>query len=224
MPENMKVDNGAYGQTTVQMNFPPNSHKKVEPKEEQRQAPKVEKVIKGTVVTRKRSWFKRVVETFVGEDVDNVAGYILHDVLVPAIKSTLSDMVQGGIEMLLFGERKGSRTKRDSGRSYVSYNNYSSSPSPRRDERREPSTKNRSRHSFDDIILSSRGEAEEVLSHLVDLTIDYREATVADLYDLVGISGDFTDRKYGWTDLRSASIIRARDGYQLNLPKAILLD
>ena len=72
-----------------------------------------------------------------------------------------------------------------------------------RDERREPSARNRSRHDFDDIVLDSRGEAEEVLSTLVDLVEDYGVASVADLYDLVGIESTFVDTKYGWTNLSS---------------------
>lgn len=220
MPEEMKVDMGSgNGARSVAVSFPANSHKKREEKVEIR---KIEKVIKGSVVQRKKSLGKRFMETFLGDDVNTVTGYILHDVLIPAAKSTLSDMVQGGIEMLLFGERKGTRTKRDQGKSYVSYNNYSNSP--RRDERRDVSPRNRARHNFDDIILGSRGEAEEVLSHIVDLTIDYGQATISDLYDLVGINTNFTEDKYGWNDLGSASISRARDGYLLNLPKAILLN
>jgi hypothetical protein len=136
-------------------------------------------------------------------------------------------MVQGGIEMLLFGEKKGSRTTRDRGRSYVSYNSYSNRDRDRRDDRRDRdrSSVARARHNFDDIILETRGEAEEVLSCLADLTQDYGQASVADLYDLVGITGQFTDNKWGWTDISSASATRARNGgYVLNLPKPILLD
>jgi hypothetical protein len=217
--QTLKVDVGECTIRTVNVDFPPNSHKNREEKEEPR---KIEKVIKGKVVQRKKSIGKRFVETFVGDDFNNISSYVIHDVLIPSAKSAISDMVQGGIEMLLFGERKGSRTKREQGRSYVSYNSYSSN-SPRREDRPDTS-RNRARHNFDDIILNTRGEAEEVLSHLVDLTIDYGQASVSDLYDLVGITGNFTDNKYGWTDLSSASVSRAREGYLLNLPKPILLD
>lgn len=223
--EVMKVDVGYSEIRSVNVEFPANSHKKKE--EVKEEVKKVEKIIKGRVVQRKKSLGKRFLETFIGEDVNSVTGYILHDVLIPAAKATLSDMVQGGIEMLLFGERKGNRTRRDQGRSHVSYNNYSSSNNrrdDRRDDRRDYAQKSRARHNFDDIILSTRGEAEEVLSHLVDLTMDYGEASVADLYDLVGITEEFTDRKYGWTNLGSASVSRVREGYLLNLPKPIPLN
>lgn len=221
--EVLKVETGA-GETKIKMTFPSNAHSdkatngktvaansKDEPK-------KVEKVIKGVVVQKKRSLGKRFMETFIGDDINNVGSYILHDVLIPAAKSTISDMVQGGIEILLFGERKGSRTRRDNGRSYVSYNNYSSR------DRREVSPQNRARHSFDELVFGTRGEAEEVLSHLVDLVDEYGQANVSDLYDLAGVTANFTDNKYGWTNLASASVSRVREGYVINLPKAILLD
>ena len=202
------------------MDFPSNAHKNREKKEEPK---KIEKVVTGKVVTRKKPLGKRILETFVGEDVGNVYSYVLYDVLIPAAKSMIYDSVKGGLEMRLFGEKQGSRTRRDQGRSYVSYNNYSDSRRP--SDRREMTHQNRARHNFEEIILDSRGEAEEVLSHLVDLIVDYGQATVSDLYDLVGIAENFTDRRYGWGDLRHASVGgRTRDGYLLNLPKPILLD
>lgn len=224
--ENMMVDMGAYeGTKVVKMDYPANSRKAHTEKEEPK---KIEKVIKGTVVTRKKPLGKRIAETFLGDDVGSVTGYILHDVLIPAAKSTISDMVSGGIEMLLFGGAKGSRTKRDKGKSYVSYSNYYNADNRgdpgNRNRNREPSSFTRSCHNFDDIILKSRGEAEEVLSHLVDLTIDYGMASIADLYDLVGITSNFTDNKYGWDDLSEATVSRVRDGYLINLPKTTVLD
>ena len=73
-------------------------------------------------------------------------------------------------------------------------------------------------------VLDTRGEAEEVLSHLVDLTEDFGGARVADLYDLVGLESQFTDDKYGWMTLNTATVSRVRKGYLINLPKPILMD
>lgn len=55
----------------------------------------------------------------------------------------------------------------------------------------------------------------------MDELIDtYGNVSVADLYDLVGKSCEYTDQKYGWTNIRNAEPIRVRDGYMLKLPKA----
>ena len=52
----------------------------------------------------------------------------------------------------------------------------------------------------------------------------YGLVRVADLYDLVGITGSYTDNKYGWTNIRNVEPIRVRDGYMLKLPKAMPID
>lgn len=196
----------------LQVTYPSNSKEKK----------KVEKVVNSLVINRKKSLSKKFKETFFGDDMNNVVSYIIYDVLVPAAKTTVSEIIGGGVEMLLFGSAKGSRTRREQGKSYVSYNSYYNSERSKHEKRELNRTK--SRLNFDDIILESRGEAEEVISYLVDYTIDYGMATVADLYDLVGIASNFTDNKYGWVDLSSANVTRVRDGYLINLPKAIVLD
>lgn len=206
--------------------FPSNSKKVVAKKEESKV---VDKVIKGKVVTRKKGIGKRFTETFLGEDVKGVGSYIVYDILIPAAKDTLEDLVKGSIEVLLRGESRGtSRVKRDKGKSYVSYSSYYKSDRDDRDrrdrDRREPSSRNRSRHKFDDIILESRGEAEEVLDLLVDHIEQYDMVTVSDLYGMVGIDPNFTDEKYGWTNLSSATVSRVRDGYLIDLPKTVQLD
>lgn len=188
---------------------------------------KTEKVVTGKVKQQKRSLSKRLAETFLEDDTKSVGSYILYDVLIPAAKDLISDMITGAVDMALFGERRrGARTIRDRGHSYTNYNaSYRGRQTgPALREERDISRGARARHDFGEIVLESRGEAEDVLSHLVDMTIDYGQATVADLYDLLGITSNFTDNKYGWTDLRNASVSRVRGGYLINLPRTQPLD
>ena len=77
----------------------------------------------------------------------------------------------------------------------------------------------RARHDFDEIVLDSRVEAEAVIDRLFDLVSRYESATVADLYEIVGLSSTHIDHKWGWTDLRGAGVSRIRDGYLLDLPE-----
>ena len=57
----------------------------------------------------------------------------------------------------------------------------------------------------------------------MDELIDtYRAVSVADMYDLAGLSCDYTDNKYGWTNISGAKPVRVRDGrYMLDLPRAL---
>lgn len=220
---NVRVDMGdPEGARVVKMEFPSNSHKQVK-KEKDIVDKKITKVTSGRVVTKKKGLGKKFKETFLGDNIESVSSYLLHDVLIPAAKNMMSDTVSSGIEMLLFGETRGKNTRRDKGKSYTSYSNYYKEKE-RGTSSRTISNRGRVSHNFDDVILESRGEAEEVLSHLVDLTVDYGMASVADLYDLVGITSNFTDNKYGWDNLSDASVSRVRDGYVVNLPKAIVLE
>lgn len=173
------------------------------------------KIISGTVKRKKKSAAKRFGETFFEDDAETVKSYLIFDVLIPAAKDTLSDLVSKGLEMVLYGDTRGSRSRRSKSSSYTNYNKYSSSES----RRPQISSRDRRTHNFDDIILDNRGDAEQVLDELIDRIAEYDVATVADLYDAVGVTSQYTDTKYGWYDLDNASIRRCRDGYQLILPR-----
>lgn len=199
--------------------YKPNSHKYKE--DQNRSAPekKVEKVIAGTVKSKKKSEIRKFTDVFISEDIDNVKSYILLDVLIPAIKKAISDIVTNGIDMILYGET--GKTKSNSTASKVSYRSYYDGRNGRRDY---SAIRTKISYNYDDIILDNRGEAEDVLSRMDELISTYGLVSVADLYDLVGVTGNYTDNKYGWTNIRSASVIRVRDGYMLKLPKALPLD
>lgn len=189
---------------------------------------KTEKITTGKVIKRKRGAGAKLKEAFFGEDVQDVGDYVVYDVAIPAAKNLVFDLFKegllGSIEMVLFGGKTNRRNLyRSGGRSFTSYGDYYKDDgrgrSRDRDGRRELSRTGRARHDFDEIIFESRGEAEEVLSHMVDLTIEYGMVAVADFYDAAGISTSFADNDWGWTSLASASVSRVRGGYLINLPK-----
>ena len=177
---------------------------------------KVEQIAKGK--TKKKSEVKKFADTFIAEDITSVKDYILMEVLLPAAKKAISDIVTNGIDMILYGE---TRSKSKSRESRVSYTKYYDRD---RDYERPTRTRGRYGYDYDDIILDTRKEAEEVLDRMDDLIDNYGMVSVADLYDLVGVSGNYTDNKYGWTNLRNADVQRVRDGYLLKLPKALPFD
>lgn len=81
----------------------------------------------------------------------------------------------------------------------------------------------RETHDFDEILLETRAEAEEVLAKLGDMINRYDSVSLSDLYQLVGLTPTYTDEKWGWTNLEEASYSRVRNGgqpvYLLNLPR-----
>lgn len=202
--------------------YKPNSHKyKAEQaaKRNEQSEKKIEKVVSGTAKTKKKSEISKIKDIFISEDASNVKSYVLMDVLIPAMKKALSDIVTNGIDMILYGKEGGSSRRAPSER--VSYRRYYD----QRDDRSIDRVRTRTGYSYDDIIVANRGEAEEVLSRMDELIDQYGVVSVGDLYDLVGITGNYTDQKYGWTNIRTAEPQRLRDGgYMLKLPKALPID
>ncbi len=211
------------------MEFPANSNtEKKEPAKKE-----IKQIVTGEVVRKKRSLTKRFTETFIGGDVHSVWSYVAFDVLLPAAKDMVSDAVSQGVEKILFGESTKSPSRRgrqSTPNGYVSYNKYSplnngrGSMSRDRDEERPISRRGRATHNFDEIILATRAEAEEVIDRMFDLVSRYEVVTVAELYSILGVTGEFTDEKYGWTDIRGAGVTRIRSGFLLDLPKPEPLD
>lgn len=199
-------------------NYKPNSYKyKAEQEESAIEKKKVEKVVSGTVKNKKKNEIQKFANVFVSEDIQNVKTYIVMDILIPSLKRALSDIVKNGIDMILYGESGG---RSNSKASKVSYRSYYDKVN----DRDYSNNRIRTGYSYDDIVIESRGEAEEVLDRMNELLSVYKIVSVADLYDLVGITGNYTDNKYGWTDLNSARVVSVRDGYLLKLPKALPLD
>lgn len=192
-----------------------NSHKSKEKQNEPIPEKKVEKVISGSAKSKKKSGLQKITNVFVPEDVDDVKSYIFEDIVVPAVKDIILDAVKAVLGV------NGSSRGKGSTASKVSYRKYYDDR-----ERRDyvGSTRTRTGYEYDDVIIENRGEAEDVLSRMDELISTYGLVSVADFYDLVGISGNYTDNKYGWTDIRSASVIRIRDGYMIKLPKALPLN
>ena len=191
-----------------------NSHKSKELTKNEPTKKVVKPIAKAT--TKKKN---KLAETFISEDASNIKSYILMDVLVPAIKKAVIDIVTDGISMLFYGDTSHGNRRSSTTASYISYNRYSD-----RDRRDDRTSYGRSRYSYDDIILQSRGEAEEVLDRMSEMIDTYGIVSVADMYDLVGIATNYTDNKYGWTNLRNAEPIRVSNGYMLKLPKAGPID
>lgn len=196
--------------------YTPNSHKFKAEQKEKEEREKIEKVATGK--RKRKSELSKISDAIISEDARNVKHHILMDVLVPAFKNALSDVVTDAINMLLFGDTKrksssGSRSR------YYSYDaRFDSGYS------RERPSYRRSDYDFDDVILDSRGEAEEILDAMNDILGRYGLVRVADMYELAGLTCNYTDNKYGWTSLRTAEIVRGRDGYGLKLPKAMPID
>ena len=183
---------------------------------------KIEKIITGPVTTRKKTGFDKLKSEIISDDAKNIKSYVFGEVLIPALKKAISDVVTNGIDILLYGESRGRNRQDRSTADRVSYRNYYNGNSY--DSSNKSNIAKLNNYSYDDIILNNRGEAEDVLLRMDELMDQYGLVRIADLYDLVGITGNYTDNKYGWTNIRNAEIVRVRDGYMIKMPRAVPID
>lgn len=205
------------------MDFPSNSNKlteQVSPKKVSKpEEKKIEKVVTGEVVARKKSLGRRFKDVFFGGEFKGATRYITMDVLLPAFKNMVVDATSKGVERVVYGESY-SRRRSEPGRPQFSYNR----PPDRRYGSRAmlpdqpPHVARRRGPDVNELILKSKEDAESVVEGLIDIIDKYGMASVSDLYELVDLPSTYIDNKWGWTVLNYVDIRQVRDGWVIDLP------
>lgn len=201
--------------------YKPNSNKYKEEQKalQQKRAEKpVTPVVSGKTRTKKNE-VRKFTRDFFAEDWESIKTFIKNDILIPALKRTFYDVFEGSLSRALFGGQGGGSRHRSTA-DKVSYRDYTASS--RKSDNYRSGT--RSVLDYDDIIFDSRGDAEAVLTTMIDIIDTYEEVSVATMYELAHIkNAPHTANKYGWDNLSRAYVDRNRDGYVLKLPRAIPL-
>lgn len=187
----------------------------------------IKKVVAGKAIKRKRTLGERIISMFASEG-KSIGRSIVDDILKPAFRDTISDAIIQGVERAVYGEVQ-STTRRTARRgpvgnsNHISYNRYSMNDPyrPRQEPRRDVSPRARGGHHFDEIELGTRAEGQAILQQMDTIIRRYQHVSIADLYEMAGLEAEFTDEKWGWTDLYGADVRRTRSGnYALILPPA----
>lgn len=208
----------------LQEKFPNNSYAKrdsneVETDISNKGSKKVRQVAKGKV--RKQGLLRKFTRYIVEDTIESARERTLMDIVVPGIKTLIFDTATEILDLMLFGgasEVVQSSRRRDGRR--ASYHKFYEEKNRRssRDKYRELP------NDPDDIILDTRREAQHALEELDYIIKKYGQASIADFYDIVGVTSEFTDNKYGWTSIRDAGIRPVREGFLIVLPRTQILD
>lgn len=121
-------------------------------------------------------------------------------------RTALKDKIANEVTTFLYGEKQPSK---------VTYRRYSDVYKHRTKSSRQI-----------DIILETRKDAENVIDYINEIFKNYGVVYFADLCDLCGITGNYTDNKYGWIDSKSINkfyVVSSRYGYQLKYPEPVTL-
>lgn len=185
----------------------------------------IQKVVQGQVTVRKKGFFTKVKDAFIAEDFKTAMNGATERVIVPMIKRTFADAINNVVNILLFGgtadpNRWGSGTifgGLSNTYRYTGQNiNYSGLSKPASLPQNDIPT-------YNEIVLADRLDAERVLDELSDIIDRYGSASIADLYQAVGLPTVTTQYNYGWRSMKGADAVGVRDGYLLKLPNAIPL-
>lgn len=203
-------------------NIKPNSNRYREQKSSE-EGHRVDKVVKGSVKKNQTTALQKFTKAFVPEDAKSIKEYVA-DEAPGLIQSFLRRLFQNVLDTYL---PENGRSYRNSSSGYFPGSNSAF----RYDAIRGGNTSNygiRSRnvntvYEYENICFDEYGDAQDVLDGLYDCLGRYEKVRVFDLYDLAGVATNSTDRNYGWTDLRGTRIISTRDGWMIDLPRAIPL-
>lgn len=182
-------------------------------------------VISGTAVERKEPLRKKFLQAYAGDSAQSVGQYLVMDVIVPGTKNIIADLVTQGIHRLLYGGVRPPQggVRSNVGGSYRGYFNGGNGNNQPQQQSTPVVRQAQQPQGFGEIILQTRPDAELVIDSLRELIDQYGNAKVANLYSLVGMTGNFTNQSYGWTNLSRAGVIPIREGYLLDLPQPEVL-
>lgn len=206
--------------------FPSNSRKpntpldKTPPPDDE--AVKLEKVVTGSVIRRRKPLGRRIMDTFFSGDSTSVVGYLGKEVLLPALQNLITDFVTQGIERAVYGEVQTPRRNARggaTGRPLVSYNTASTvRPAATSNVVRRPVVRQVPATDLGEIVLPDLNQTQIVIENLYRTVEEYGCATVSNLKELIGETSLYTDHKWGWTDLTDLTAKRVREGYLLIIP------
>ena len=188
--------------------------KQEEQKPEER---RFEKVIDGSVTVAKKAG-----RVFLSEDANHVGSYLFEDVVAPSVKKILYDLLVKAAKILFYGRNSADKDPYSNKMpvSKVSYANPSIGPGGKPRETAEKI----SGYYFENLMFSTREQAETVLFAMDEAIQLYGRVSVRDFYDFAGKTGNYTDMNYGWRSLESAKIYDVDGGYVIRLPKVRPLD
>lgn len=205
--------------------FPNNSSRSGEPEKESDVDRNIEKIIIGEATIRKPSKWRRFRSSFIAGDASSVSEYVFWNLMIPALKDGMSDIIRTFADMMIYGEKRnhfGPTSTPASGFGSTSKMNYAGISSGSRlvlsPAQVGPSEPMHVRYNPNEIIVPTRSEAEGTIARMHEILERYNAVTVSDLYRLVGLSPDYTDQNWGWTDLTGSDVRRVGDGVLIVLP------
>jgi len=179
--------------------------------------------LNGKVKINKDGEGKKFLKLFLSGSFLEASQYAFTNVFIPYTKDIICKMTTNIVNFWVNGDKPS--INQQSGPNRVSYWNGTSYNGRVGTTIQQTPIKTNNVYSVGTLYFDNRGDAETILLKLKENLETYKVATVADLYELSNQKFNYTDYKYGWRSLSTASVCRTNDGqYVIDLPKAIPLE
>lgn len=187
---------------------------------------KFSKVTTGKVTVKKKSNAKKLADVFILGDMEQVKQSLINDLLIPGTKNLLYNIANTALSMLFFNNQRPMN-------GYWQPNQYQQPPRPYQTtsyssfytqnqyQQQAPVQSGYSQNQ--EIVFGSRVDAENVLDQMNGALATYGQVSVADFYDLMGITTSYVDYSYGWYNLSGAHVRAVNGGFVIDFPRAAAL-
>ena len=182
---------------------------------------KFDKVVRGKVTLKEQNDIQKIANDFLAEDLKTVKDRIIAEYLIPMLKNGLCSIFNSAISIALWGDdrsRSSSTNYSSSSRQRNSYDRYYQDGQSSR-----PGPSGRPARTLQNLDFEVRYDADSTLNEMYDALRKYKQVSVGDLWDMMGVSNESTDYNYGWYNLNEAYIKGIPGGYRLVLPRPIPL-
>lgn len=180
--------------------FPSNSYN-------QRERKKLDPVVSGRVSVHKDG----VAGKLIRFGVKTACEKVLSNVVAPTLKDLFVETVSELVANIVYGGASSARPPQNN-RGYIDYSSTSRRHTKPLHDHHEQNS------SYRNVKFDKREDALRVLETLRCVLEDYGWATVSDFNELTGITGQYTDHKWGWSDLDDVDIRYVRQKYVLVMP------
>lgn len=181
----------------------------------------LEAVVSGPTEIKKKSEGEKLAKTFFKGDVQQIRKGIFKELIIPTIRDTLWGILERAGRGIIYGDSSNYDRDYDRRGRPATREDFTKYSKKRRADEYDEDSERDDIYEFGEILYKLKSDAQDTLDELRNRIDEYHWVSVYQLYEISGRRDDakWTDRNWGWTNLRDAYITAYRGMYLLKLPR-----